>query len=86
MNNLENSLQKINQVKVSIEILKDMKVRAHALLTLIEKLEKLQGSNKKSREAKKVVNKFICCHLTSPAIYKRYHEVMLLMERFKNGV
>lgn len=73
-------------IEATKEILLDMKNRAEALLMLIEKLEKSQGSNKKSREAKKVVSKFIRCHITSPAIYKRYHEVLQLMEKFKNGI
>lgn len=65
-----------------IEILMDMKHKAETMLDIIQKLEKKQKSNKLSREAKKVLNKFLSCHITSPAIYKRYHEVMLLMERY----
>ena len=76
----------MNNLQISMDILLDMKRRAGTLLTLIEKLEKLNGSNKKSREAKRVVTKFVNCHLSSPAILKRYHEVLQLMERFQNGV
>lgn len=76
----------MNNVNVTKDILMDMKRRGQALLSLIEDLEKVNGSNKKSKEAKKVVSKFLRCHITSPAILKRYHEVLQLMERFKNGI
>ena len=76
----------MNNINVSKEILMDMKKRGETLLDLIKKLEKISGSNKKSKEAKKVVEKFLNCHITSPAILKRYHEVLQLMERFQNGL
>lgn len=65
-----------------LQILLDMKQKAEVMLDIIEKLEKKQKSNKLSKEAKKVISKFLRCNITSPAIFKRYHEVMLLMERY----
>ena len=76
----------MNELNVPMEIILDMKKRAETLLKLITNLEKVSKANKKSREAKKVVTKFLNCHVTSPAIMKRYHEVIQLMERFQNGI
>ena len=68
------------------EILKDLKRKAENILNFIKQMEKLRGASKESKQAKKTLEKFLKCNITSPAIYKRYQEVMILLERFKNGI
>ena len=67
------------------EILKDLKRKAENILNFIKQMEKLQGSTKESKKAKKVMERFLKCNITSPAIYTRYQEVMILMEKYANG-
>lgn len=67
------------------KIILDAKQKVNSVISFIEQLEKSQGSNKQSKLAKKVMNKFLTCHITNPAIFKRYQEVMILMERYANG-
>ena len=69
-------------MNATLQILLDMKQKAEVMLDVISKLEKKNKSNKLSRQAKKVLTKFINCHITSSAIHKRYHEVIMLMERY----
>lgn len=68
------------------EILKDLKRKAENILNFIKQMEKLRGASKESKQAKKTLEKFLKCNITSPAIYKRYQEVMILLEKFKNGI
>ena len=68
------------------EILKDLKRKAENILNFIKQMEKLRGASKESKQAKKTLEKFLKCNIASPAIYKRYQEVMILLEKFKNGI
>ena len=72
--------------KARFEILKDLKRKAENILNFIKQMEKLRGASKESKQAKKTLEKFLKCNITSPAIYKRYQEVMILLEKFKNGI
>ena len=62
------------------------KKKVEAVMGFIRQLEKSQGSNKKSKTALKTMQKFLNCHVSNPAIVKRYQEVMILMEKYANGV
>ena len=66
------------------QVILDAKKRVESVIEFIQKLEKIQGSNKQSRQAIKTMQKFLNCYITNPAIYKRYQEVMLLMEKYAN--
>ena len=82
----ENEFKERIADEARLTILKDAKRKVEQVIKFIEDLEKIQGSNKQSKQAKKTMRKFLNCHITNPAIYKRYQEVMILLEKFKNGI
>lgn len=86
---IQNKVKEVVQQKAMDEaqkkILLDAKTRVQNVIEFIEDLEKRAGSTKQSKKAKQVMNKFLKCHITSPAIFKRYQEVMILMERYANA-
>lgn len=82
---IENEVKEQIADDTRLKILLDCKKKVETVIKFIEDLEKVQGSNKQSKQAKKTMQKFLNCHITNPAIYKRYQEVMILMERYANG-
>lgn len=66
------------------QILVDAKTRVQHVITLIKKFEKVEGRTKKSRKAIKIMEDFLKCNITSPAIYTKYQDVVLLLERYAN--
>lgn len=64
------------------KVILDAKDKVTEVIQFIKKLEKINKSNKKSRKAIKTMQKFLNCHITSTAIYKRYQEVMILLEEY----
>lgn len=83
---LDNLTEENIDNRARLEILKDLKKKADNILNFIKQMEKLRGSTKESKQAKKTMEKFIKCNITNPAIYKRYQEVMILMEKYANGI
>ena len=69
-----------------VQVILDLKKKVEAVMGFIRQLEKSQDSNKKSKTALKTMQKFLNCHVSNPAILKRYQEVMILMEKYANGV
>lgn len=67
------------------EVWQHVKKNVENVIKHIETLEKKEGCNKESKNAKKIMRNFLKCNITSPAIYKRYQEIMVLMERYANG-
>lgn len=85
MQNIEQSLKQAKMDDYQRQIIIDAKNRVAQVIELLKRLEKTQGSNKKSKQAIKTMQKFLNCYITSPAIYKRYQEVMILLEKYANA-
>ena len=82
---VKKEVQEFIMTDAQLQVIVDCKHKVESVIKFIEQLEKIQGSNKQSRNAKKTMQKFLNCHITNPAIYKRYQEVMILMEKYANG-
>lgn len=82
---IENTLKQYKQQEIQTQIILDLKNRVEQVIEFIKDLEKTQGSNKMSRKAIKTMQGFLKCNITSPAIYKRYQEVMILMEKYAHA-
>ena len=81
---IEQSLKNEQIQQVQKQVIMDLKNRVQNVVKFLEELQKKKGSNKLSRNAIKIMKKFLSCHITNPAIYKRYQEVMILMEKYAN--
>lgn len=67
-------------------VILDAKKRVASVIQYIETLQKKLGKTKESKQALLVMRKFLNCHLNNDAIFKRYQEVMILMERYAHAV
>lgn len=64
------------------QILIDCKKKVEVVIKCLKDLEKIHGKNKDCDKAIKTMQKFLKCNITSPAIYTKYQEVMVLMEKY----
>lgn len=72
--------------KITKSILIDAKNKVQTVIDFLKEMEKKFGSTKESKMAIMTMTKFLNCHINNSAIYKRYQEVMILMERYANGI
>jgi len=77
-----NSLNTITTENARKQILIDCKKKVEVVICCLKDLEKIHGKNKDCEKAIKTMQKFLKCNITNPAIYTRYQEVMILMERY----
>ena len=75
-------MQQFVMTQAQKQVILDAKQKVQIVIVFIKQLEKINGSNKQSRQAIKTMEKFLNCHITNPAIYKRYQEITLLMEKY----
>ena len=83
---IKNQIQGMVITEAQKKVLIDAKKKVEAVIGFIQDLEKINGANKQSKNAIKTMKAFLKCNITNPAIYKKYQEVMVLMERYANGI
>lgn len=83
---IKNTMQSMVITDAQKKVLMDAKKKVETVIQFIHDLEKINGATKESKLAIKTMKAFLKCNITNPAIYKKYQEVMVLMERYANGI
>lgn len=74
--------KQLAQTNAALTILKDAKVKVEQVVAFIKQMEKKNGRTALSKNAIKTMERFLKCNITNPAIFTRYQEVMVLMEKY----
>lgn len=72
--------KKLNQFEIAVIL--EAKTRVESIINGLKKIEKKVKKTKQSRKAIKVMEDFVKCNVTSPAISKKYQAVMELLAQY----
>lgn len=60
----------------------DVKKKVENIVAYIVIEQKRHGKTKESKAALKVMNEFLKCNITNPAIFRKYHAVVTFIEKY----
>jgi len=72
------------QWEQTVKVFSEAKTRVQAIVNGLKKLEKKTKKTKKSRRAVKIMEDFIKCNITSPAIVDKYERVVEELKQYSS--
>ena len=93
---IENFVQLAEQIKADeekisvdgtekVKFLVGAKEKVQNLIDVLKKIEKKTKKTKQSRKFMKILESFVACHITNPAIIDKYSEIVTVLSKYYKG-
>jgi len=86
VNQIKEAKEKTAQEDIKkVEFLVEAKNKVQNLINVLKKIEKKTKKTKQSRKFMKMLESFVACHITNPAIIDKYSEIVTVLSKYYKG-
>lgn len=68
-----------------VQFLVEAKRRVQSIIDVFKKIEKKCKKTKQSRKIMKLLESFVSCHITNPAIVDKYTKIVEILSKYYKG-
>lgn len=82
--NLANNLKSMQTINRNIQTMVKAKGLVQNIINSFKKLEKQTKKTKQSRKAMRLMEDFVRCNVTDPAIFEKYGKIVSMLGEYNN--